>query len=214
MQDYMQTPGRTRTVGKRALARDRLVERINIATEMRMGGATLLEISKKIGVNESRVSRILKAHREELLARIDQNTQEWIAEQISRYEAVARLAARGFTRSNEDRQRIEQTNGPDGKIEKTIIEGQNGNPAYLGKIIDALARIDKLMGTEAPSRQEVDATLRATPQLSPMEEAAAMDASILPPGIMYRLTDKGQDKSRSNECGNSNGNDRSEPTAK
>ena len=123
---------------------------MNIAAEMRLGGATLREIGLKIGIHESNVSRILKAHREELLARIDQNTQQWIAEQISRYEAVARLAARGFARSNEDRQRIEQTSTPDGVTEKTIIEGQSGNPAYLARIVDALARIDKLLGTEAP----------------------------------------------------------------
>ena len=38
--------GRPRTIGKKALARDRLIEVTNIAAEMRLGGATLEEIGK------------------------------------------------------------------------------------------------------------------------------------------------------------------------
>ncbi len=151
---------------------------------MRLRGATQTEIGRQTGLSPSRISQLLKAHRKDLLNRTDQNVKQWIADQIGRYEAVARQAARLLLRSTEDRQRIEK--GPDGKVEKTIIEGQSGNAAYLGKIIEAFDRIDKLIGTEAPERKEVDATFRKDNQMTDEEEAASMDASMLPPAIMYQ----------------------------
>lgn len=197
----MPAPGRPRSMHSRTLARDLLAERMNIAAEMRLGGATEDEIGRKLGIDRSGVSRILKAHRQELLARTDENTREWIAQQIGRYEAVARLAARGFERSQKDRQRIEIN--ADGITEKTIIEGQSGNPAYLARLIDAFARIDKLLGTEAPSRTEIDARVEELKHRTELEEALAMDATILPPELMYPLIGQEQQQDNAQNDGNS-----------
>lgn len=160
-----------------AIAREERAHKLIAITEMRLAGKTFQEISDATGLSKPQICRLLKAQRKELNERSAENVEYWIEHQIDRYEAVVRLAAKAFEKSQQDKLRIERSRDADGKLVRKIVrEGQSGNPAYLARITEALARIDKLRGIE---KSDLNITQQTTVVSADKAAIAAVDPLVI-----------------------------------
>lgn len=166
-----------RSLHTKSIASEERAHKLAVVTEMRLAGKTLKEIAETVGCSLPQVCRLLKAQRKELNERSAENIEYWIEHQIERYEAVIRLAAKAFEVSQKGKVRIEKSKDADGKIvNKVVREGQSGNPAYLTRITEALARIDKLRGIE---KSDLNITQQTTVVSADKAAIAAVDPLVI-----------------------------------
>jgi hypothetical protein len=159
------------------------------------------------GVKVASVKRWLMQARKEVQAGIAGSVDEWRAEQVEQYTEIYRRAMGGFERSQRDaeviRERREavfsgggvgeggervlvQVWGPDGELQERILErtvekrAQAGDPAFLGRAIDALDRIRKVLGFE-PTAADGPATGGGILQIV-INEGGAREARVLEMG--------------------------------
>jgi len=126
------------------------------ASGLYIHGKTHAEIAESMGVHRSVISRDLKALREEWRAKAQEHTDVWIAEELARLAAVEAEAWAAWKRSTLDRQSLTRETGAVGgtkTIERT--EGQAGDSAILGKILDCIKQRRELLGLDQPKRTEL-----------------------------------------------------------
>lgn len=114
-------------------------------------GYSHAEIAERIGVDRSAVSHRIK----KLNARARLDREEHIARELRTLDTALQEALDAWNRSKEDNE-VVTVEGRDGKNRITKrTEGQSGNPAHLGNVVRISESRRKLLGLDAPVRQEV-----------------------------------------------------------
>ena len=129
-------------------------------TRLYLRGVSQMDIAAKLGVNQSTVSRDLKAiqkqWRESALINMDEAKQR----ELARIDELERTYWDAWLVSCEDAEieRIKQAGGASGDKRAEIIKekrGQSGNPAFLAGVERCIQLRVKIIGLEAPKKQEI-----------------------------------------------------------
>lgn len=159
-------------------------------------GLTTRAIAARLGITFSAVAKALRRAQKRARARLTQEIGLHKTLALERLDRLYFKAVDDYEKSAIERQRRRtkrRSGGAAGEVTETEIvsEGRVGNPAYLGKALEAVREIKKLLGLDAPTRiQSVDPD-RPDRELSDQqlhEELAAMlrvvgvDAPTLVPG--------------------------------
>jgi hypothetical protein len=105
-----------------------------------------------IEVTQATVSGDLKALDQLWRNSAIENTDKWKREMIKQHRFLYQQSLAAWDFSLEDAEEM-TTGGKDGPSEK--VKGQSGNPAHLKNAHDNLEAIRKLLGLDAPKRQEL-----------------------------------------------------------
>lgn len=149
--------------------------------ERYLRGAYQTEIARELGIDQSQVSRDLKAIRGLWLASAIRDFDAAKAEELARVDAVERAAWAAWERSQSDKEASfeEQVDDPipytdsEGKPQTTTKtrkktslrrEGQSGNPAFLHIILECVERRCKILGLDAPQRFIIEDWDALTPE--------------------------------------------------
>ena len=114
------------------------------------------DIADEIGIDQSTVSRDLKALQGEWLASALMDFNEAKAQELAKIDRLEREYWRGWERSCEDAEQTTQEGTPDSvdKVKKTK-KGQAGDPRFLQGVQWCIERRCKILGVDAPERHEV-----------------------------------------------------------
>jgi len=138
-----------------AISRDR--RRI---AKMYLRGELQADIAKDTGLTESMVSRDLKALQDEWRASSLIDIDEAKAKELARIDELERTYWQAWARSQEDAE-IERTKVTDGLKEGKRYEagketkGQVGDPRFLQGVQWCIERRCKVIGIDAPTKQEI-----------------------------------------------------------
>ncbi|MFA7662846.1 MAG: hypothetical protein WCX88_02925 [Patescibacteria group bacterium] len=129
---------------------------------------TQYEIAAIVGKHPGTVTRLIQEAREEANARAADAVEDLIRQELAQLWLLRRKLWVEFERSCEDRVRLEtesvetEANDAEGQViatkpvkSKTVREGQAGDAAIAGKLIEVHRRICELRGLDAPNRREV-----------------------------------------------------------
>ena len=137
--------------GTAQIARDR--RRI---ADLYLQGWLQADIAEKVGINQSTVSRDLKALYKQWLAEslVDFNAAK--AKELAKIDALERTYHIAWIRSCEDAETTRQEGSRAGvdKIVKTA-KGQAGDPRFLTGIQWCIERRCKIMGIDAPTKMDL-----------------------------------------------------------
>ena len=126
------------------------------------------EIAKRLGVNQSTISRDLRAAAENTLRDLDEAVRQTKLEQVAQLSTIVEEAMAAWLASKENAKTVirtvkntaaEESPGEDGEDSKTVITtrvaGKTGDICYLNTAMRALADIRKILGAEAPLESSV-----------------------------------------------------------
>ena len=137
------------------LARDR--RRI---AEMYLHGVLQADIADELHIDQSTVSRDLKALQDEWRASSLVDINEAKARELARIDELERTYWEGWERSKRDaetkRSRATDVPGKGRQYEvDTTVEGQTGDPRFLDGVQRCIERRCRLLGIDAPSKVSV-----------------------------------------------------------
>lgn len=114
------------------------------------------DIGKEIGVDQSTVSRDLKALHKDWLASALVDFDKVKAKELARVDRLEREYWRGWVRSCEDAETIRQEAAKDKGIEKVVktAKGQAGDPRFLTGIQWCIDKRCKILGIDAATKFE------------------------------------------------------------
>lgn len=115
--------------------------------ELYLQGMSLGDISTKLQISLSTISRYLTKAREEWLANAAETVELIIAKELARIDAVERAAWVGWNRSL--RTSLSTSDGPHGVT--TTRQKQNGDPRFLVVIQKCTEQRAKLLGLDRPT---------------------------------------------------------------
>lgn len=116
---------------------------------------TLRSIADELGVADTTVLRALRRVEQRLAAEFAEQAAEIRARQVAQLEALAEDALAEYQRSKLPAEVEIETRGPTGRTVRTETRVRTGDSALLGRAIEALAGINRLLGLEAPRRTDV-----------------------------------------------------------
>jgi transcriptional regulator with XRE-family HTH domain len=164
---------------------------------MYLRGMYQADIAKKLGVNQSAISRDLSALRkqwmEQSVGMIDQKKALELAK-LDRLE-ITYWEAWENSKRNSEIEVTEQIGSRDkkGKTEQIIpervkktkrVEGQSGNPAFLSGVLNCINKRCEILGLNAPSRNmNIDMSLLTDEQLSRIAQGEDIFSVLINPGL-------------------------------
>lgn len=125
-------------------------------------GITQAEIAERINedrdyeLSQQTISNDLRAVQKAWLESSLRDFDEMRAEQLGKIDRLEREYWRGWERSCEDAETV-RNEGPASGVEKIVKtkKGQAGNPAFLAGVERCVERRCKLLGLDAPVKQEL-----------------------------------------------------------
>lgn len=129
-----------------------------------LAGRTQAEIAAAVGLSQGRVSRHLRAVREEWAAAARADFEARLAEELARIDAIERRAWECFERSRQDAESRHVRTETGGEFDaagkpiptKTISErhtkGQAGDPRFLERVSWCVEQRLKVLGGYAPAK--------------------------------------------------------------
>lgn len=119
-------------------------------------GDTQAAIAADLGVSQQQISKDLNAIRKEWLASAIRDFDEAKSQELAKIDLVEVEYWRAWTRSQEDKEiTYSETGGKFGGKSGERREGQAGNPAFLDGVLKCIERRCKILGIDAPERQEL-----------------------------------------------------------
>lgn len=127
--------------------------------EMYLRGAIQADIAKELDIDQSTVSRDLRALQDEWLASALVDINEAKARELARIDELERTYWAGWERSQEpievtNKRATENATGKRFDV-NTQSRGQVGDPRFLAGVGWCIERRCKVLGIDAPMRQEV-----------------------------------------------------------
>lgn len=144
-------PKDTRRRSSSQIARDRQRE-----ADLYLQGWLQVDIAAELGIDQSTVSRDLKALQKDWLNSALRDFDELKAQELAKIDRLEREYWRAWERSCEDTETLRQEGKPEevAKIVKTA-KGQAGNPQFLQGVQWCIERRCKVLGVEAASKLDV-----------------------------------------------------------
>jgi hypothetical protein len=124
------------------------------AAELHLQGLPHRAIAKRLGVGVATVHRDLKAVHARWQDIAVQSRDAWVSKELARLTLVERAAWKAWRASQKDREVITVKKTDEGTERTVRREGQAGDPAFLRRVLDCIARRCELLGLNAPTRQE------------------------------------------------------------
>jgi transcriptional regulator with XRE-family HTH domain len=146
--------------------RTQIASRRQQVAEMYLRGLYQSDIAEKLGVDQSTISRDLSELRKEWLERSINHIDQKKAIELAKLDRLEVTYWEAWERSRENAE-VETTEqiGKRGKDEGGIIperirktkrvEGQSGNPAFLEGVLKCIVQRCKILGIEAPVKQDL-----------------------------------------------------------
>jgi hypothetical protein len=124
--------------------------------DLYLQGWLQVDIAQELGINQSTVSRDLKALHKEWLHSALLDYDEAKAQELAKIDRLEREYWRAWERSCEDAETIRQE-GPPAGPEKlvTTAKGQAGDPRFLTGVQWCIEKRCKVLGLDAPSKLDV-----------------------------------------------------------
>lgn len=134
-----------------------LKRKADVARLALFGGLTQLEIGSKLGIDQSTVSKHLKAIRAEWRASAQRDIEDIISQELKKLDALEIDALTGWDRSKKavKKKTTAKKTLPEGVVEeseKNETFGQVGDPRFLTVLISIQERRAKLLGTDKPAK--------------------------------------------------------------
>lgn len=117
-----------------------------------------VDIAQEVGIDQSTVSRDLKAIRDEWLKSTLVDFNEAEGRELAKIDAVEVEAWAAFERSKEDREiSVQESVDGDSNRQKAQIrtEGRDGDPKWLEIVLKCSEQRRKILGIDAPVKSEV-----------------------------------------------------------
>jgi len=144
-----------------ARQRAEIAKRRRIVADRYLSGTVQAAIAEQLGVNQSTISRDLKALQKAWLASALIDLNDAKARELAKVDRLEREYWTAWERSREDAETVKQRGkSADGtgikpeSIEKTT-KGQAGDPRFLAGIQWCIERRCKIIGVDAPTKQEL-----------------------------------------------------------
>jgi hypothetical protein len=145
-----------------AAQRQRIEALLPQVVQLNLEGISHQEIARQLGVSDTTVRRWLRDLERKRTSKAVIDTAQMIAEAVHRYEEIYREAMTGWRRSQarEETPPVDDA-AADGdeccskKKRPARRKAEAGNPAFLGRAMDALKAIRAIRGLDAPRRTEV-----------------------------------------------------------
>ena len=133
------------------IARDR-----RIIGDLYLQGWLQAEIAEKVGLNQSTISRDLKALHKEWLESALNDYDQAKANELAKVDKLERTYWVAWERSCEDAETVQMVGGSEkaDKITKTR-KGQVGDPRFLQGVQWCIERRCKILGIDAPTKRDV-----------------------------------------------------------
>lgn len=131
--------------------------RAEIARLALFGGRTQQDIAEALGLDQTTVSKHLKAIRKEWQESAQRDIAEIVAQELRKLDTIELEALTEWERSKKDWKKkvVDKKTGRAGvaeKSEKNETGGQTGDPRYLSVLISIQDRRAKLLGTDKPTK--------------------------------------------------------------
>ena len=133
-------------------------------------GMTGVEISSKIKISESQVSRDLKAISRAWQQSALQDISERKAQDLAELAQIRRELWQAWQQSKEPatKKRKKYKNGKLVEVEEETVE-RLGDPRYMGELLKALKRAAELLGLDEPAKSSIDLNMEKILERSPDE---------------------------------------------
>jgi len=122
--------------------------------ELRQKGYTHQRIADEVGLERSAVTKILQRLSARVVEKLDGLAKEQLTTQIDRLEFIADEMFQAWQKSKEAQKSVSKKTGSGGEQLTIQTEDQDGNIRYLVEARAAMADIRKILGLDAPLRQE------------------------------------------------------------
>ena len=144
-------------------------------------------IARFLGVDQSTVSRALKAARGRAVARLDEDATLWFVTVLEQLEHVADEAMQAWERSKKPKKKasrrsaaVSSTGVAGADQTHTEVIEREGEPAYLSAYYAAIDRIRSLLHLDERSRPKVEAESGPLTVRDCLAEAESADAAYVP----------------------------------
>ena len=137
-----------------------IAKRRRVVADMYLSGTVQSEIADELAVNQSTISRDLKALQKAWLESALVDLDEAKARELAKVDNLEREYWTAWERSCEDAETVRQKGAPGAEgiktesIEKTS-KGQAGDPRFLAGVQWCIERRCKIIGIDAPTRSEL-----------------------------------------------------------
>jgi len=113
------------------------------------------DIAERLKINQTTVSRDLKALQADWIKSTLRNFDEMKAEELAKVDRLEREYWRGWERSCEDAETVRRE-GDVARVEKvvTTAKGQAGDPRFLAGVQWCIDKRCKILGIDAPTKLE------------------------------------------------------------
>lgn len=174
---------------KRSVKQMRLADRTYKIRQLVLEDKTHPEIAKIVGCSLRTVAREVARAKEEIRIRCQANAADMVQLAYARYTQIYVESIEAWKRSQRDKEirserKTYDANGKPRFDRSVRFEGQCGDPTFLLRAETAQGRICELLGLNAPKPETLIVQQQQTTIISG-EEERAMDATILPPAILY-----------------------------
>lgn len=119
-------------------------------TKLLLAGWSQADIAKAMDMNRCTVWHDIQVVLKRMHKSQVRGMKRVVALRLAELDRVKRLAGEAFIKSQQDQVTLVSQEGANGKSLTETVRGQTGDPAMLGKILDAIEKQCKLEGLYAP----------------------------------------------------------------
>lgn len=119
-------------------------------TKLLLAGWSQADIAKAMDMNRCTVWHDIQVVLKRMHKSQVRGMKRVVALRLAELDRVKRLASEAFAKSQQDQVTLVSQEGVNGKSLTETVRGQTGDPAMLGKILDAIEKQCKLEGLYAP----------------------------------------------------------------
>lgn len=148
-------------------------------------------IAAHLGITQGAVSHAIRRITVRMLKGLDAQVKQTVIEQVVQLSYVADEAMQAWQRSKETAKSVSQKKAIGGRadsLEETVtrVQDQDGDPRYLSTALSAMADIRKILGADAPARQELTGK-----DGGPIQQETKIEyANLTDAELNARITDK------------------------
>lgn len=160
-------------------------ENLHRITELYLRGRTQSQIGAELGLSQGMISNDLKLIQQRWREQTTFNLDEAKGKELARLDALERECWAAWEQSKSERTKARQKTSGKGKDGKAAIteasmekEQRDGNPAFLQAVLSCIDRRCKLLGLDAPTKQQnfnVDLSTLTDEQLDRLEAGEPLE---------------------------------------